>query len=136
MVPALVDKDIAGFVENRILYAIMREALHLLDEGVASAEAIDTITKWGIGYKLAVIGPLELLDVAGLDIYTSVASYLNKDLNASSDISSTVTSKVAEGKLGMKTQGGLFEYTPEKIVQLQQQRGRKLVATRKALSDS
>ncbi len=136
MVPAIVDRDIAGFVENRILYAIMREALHLLDEGVASAEAIDTITKWGIGYKLAVIGPLELLDVAGLDIYTSVASYLNKDLNASPDISSTVTSKVAEGKLGMKTQGGLFEYTPEKIQQLQQQRGKKLVATRKALSDA
>jgi 5-formyl-3-hydroxy-2-methylpyridine 4-carboxylic acid 5-dehydrogenase len=136
MVPAIVDKDIAGFVENRILYAIMREALHLLDEGVASAEAIDTITKWGIGYKLAVIGPLELLDVAGLDIYNSVASYLNADLNASSDISPTVTSKVAEGKLGMKTQGGLFEYTPEKIQQLQQQRGRKLVATRKALSDN
>ena len=77
MVPAIVDRDVAGFVENRILYAIMREALHLLDEGVASAEAIDTITKWGIGYKLAVIGPLELLDMAGLDIYTSVASYLN-----------------------------------------------------------
>jgi 3-hydroxyacyl-CoA dehydrogenase len=136
MVPAIVDRDIAGFVENRILYAIMREALHLLDEGVASAEAIDTITKWGIGYKLAVIGPLELLDVAGLDIYNSVASYLNKDLNASPGISSTITSKVAEGKLGMKTQGGLFEYTPEKIQQLQQQRGRKLVATRKALSDA
>jgi 3-hydroxybutyryl-CoA dehydrogenase/5-formyl-3-hydroxy-2-methylpyridine 4-carboxylate dehydrogenase len=136
MVPAIVDKDIAGFVENRILYAIMREALHLLDEGVASAEAIDTITKWGIGYKLAVIGPLELLDVAGLDIYNSVASYLNADLKSTAEISSTVTSKVAEGKLGMKTQGGLFEYTPEKIQQLQQQRGRKLVATRKALSDN
>jgi 3-hydroxybutyryl-CoA dehydrogenase/5-formyl-3-hydroxy-2-methylpyridine 4-carboxylate dehydrogenase len=133
MVPAMVDRDVAGFVENRILYAIMREALHLLDEGVASAEAIDTIVKWGIGYKLAVIGPLELLDVAGLDIYTSVASYLNKDLNASSDISSTVTSKVDEGRLGMKTQGGLFDYTPERIQQLQQQRGRKLVAVRKAL---
>jgi 3-hydroxybutyryl-CoA dehydrogenase/5-formyl-3-hydroxy-2-methylpyridine 4-carboxylate dehydrogenase len=136
MVPALVDRDIAGFVENRILYAIMREALHLLDEGVASAEAIDTIVKWGIGYKLAVIGPLELLDMAGLDIYTSVASYLNKDLNASPGISSTVTGKVAEGKLGMKTQGGLFPYTPERIQQLQAQRGRKLVATRKALSDA
>ena len=135
MVPAMVDKDVAGFVENRILYAIMREALHLLDEGVASAEAIDTITKWGIGYKLAVIGPLELLDVAGLDIYTSVASYLNKDLNASPGISATVTEKVAEGKLGIKTQGGLFEYTPERIQELQAQRGRKLVATRKALAD-
>ena len=113
MVPAEVKRDVAGFVENRILYAIMREALHLLDEGVASAEDIDKITKWGIGYKLAVIGPLELLDMAGLDIYTAVASYLNKDLSNDTGISSTVTSKVDEGKLGIKTQGGLFEYTPE-----------------------
>jgi 5-formyl-3-hydroxy-2-methylpyridine 4-carboxylic acid 5-dehydrogenase len=136
MVPAIVDRDVAGFVENRILYAIMREALHLLDEGVASAEAIDTITKWGIGYKLAVIGPLELLDMAGLDIYTSVASYLNKSLSASPEVSKTVTDKVAAGQLGIKTQGGLFDYTPERIQGLQQQRGRKLVATRKALTDA
>ncbi len=136
MIPAQVDKDVAGFVENRILYAIMREALHLLDEGVASAEAIDTITKWGIGYKLAVIGPLELLDVAGLDIYTSVASYLNKDLNASPSISATVTSKVEEGKLGLKTGGGLFEYTPEEIQQLTQKRGKLLLASKKALTSA
>ncbi len=136
MIPAQVDKDVAGFVENRILYAIMREALHLLDEGVASAEAIDTITKWGIGYKLAVIGPLELLDVAGLDIYTSVASYLNKDLNASPGISATVTSKVEEGKLGLKTGGGLFEYTPEEIQQLTQKRGKLLLASKKALTSA
>jgi 3-hydroxybutyryl-CoA dehydrogenase/5-formyl-3-hydroxy-2-methylpyridine 4-carboxylate dehydrogenase len=83
-----------------------------------------------------VIGPLELLDMAGLDIYNSVASYLNKDLNASPGVSTTVTDKVAAGKLGIKTQVGLFEYTPERIQQLQQQRGRKLVATRKALADS
>lgn len=133
MVPGIVDKDVPGFVENRILYAIMREALHLLDEGVASAQDIDTIAKWGIGYKLAVIGPLELLDVAGLDIYTAVASYLNKDLSNNTGISSTVTSKVEEGKLGLKTQGGLFQYTPEQIGELAQKRGRLLVATKKAL---
>jgi 5-formyl-3-hydroxy-2-methylpyridine 4-carboxylate dehydrogenase len=136
MVAGIVDKDVPGFVENRILYAIMREALHLLDEGVASAQDIDTITKWGIGYKLAVIGPLELLDMAGLDIYTSVASYLNASLNASPEVSKTVTDKVAAGRLGIKTQGGLFDYTPERIQHLQQQRGRKLVATRKALTDT
>ncbi len=133
MVPGIVDKDVPGFVENRILYAIMREALYLLDEGVASAQDIDTITKWGIGYKLAVIGPLELLDVAGLDIYTAVASYLNKDLSNNTGISSTITEKVAAGKLGLKTQGGLFEYTPEQIAELAQKRGRLLVATKKAL---
>ncbi len=135
MIPARVDRDVPGFVENRILYAIMREALNLLDEGVASAEAIDAITKWGIGYKLAVIGPLELLDVAGLDIYTAVASYLNKDLCNSTGISATVTSKVEQGKLGIKTGSGLFDYTPETIQQLQQRRGRLLVATRKALME-
>lgn len=133
MVPTEVKKDIAGFVENRILYAIMREALHLLDEGVASAEDIDKITKWGIGYKLAVIGPLELLDMAGLDIYTAVAGYLNENLSNASGISSTITGKVAEGKLGIKTQGGLFDYTPEQIQALQQKRGRLLLGTKKVL---
>jgi 5-formyl-3-hydroxy-2-methylpyridine 4-carboxylic acid 5-dehydrogenase len=133
MIPAAVDRDVAGFVENRILYAIMREALHLLDEGVASAAAIDTVVKWGIGYKLAVIGPLELLDMAGLDIYTSVASYLNPDLSNRTDVSPTVTSKVAAGRLGIKTQGGLFNYTPEQIQQLAQRRGKLLLASKKAL---
>jgi 5-formyl-3-hydroxy-2-methylpyridine 4-carboxylate dehydrogenase len=51
-------------------------------------------------------------------------------------VSKTVADKVAAGRLGIKTQGGLFDYTPERIQQLQQQRGRKLVATRKALADA
>jgi len=134
MLPAIVDRDVPGFVENRILYAIMREALHLLDEGVASAEAIDTIVRWGIGYKLGVVGPLRLLDMAGLDIYTSVASYLNQDLCNDSGVSSTVTSKVAEGKLGLKTQAGLFEYSREEIETLARERARLLVASKKALT--
>lgn len=133
MVAGIVDRDVPGFVENRILYAIMREALHLLDEGVASAEAIDTIVKWGIGYKLAVIGPLALLDVAGLDIYTAVASYLNKDLCNDAGVSSTISRKVAEGKLGLKTRGGLFDYASDEIARLARERGRLLMATRKTL---
>ena len=134
MIPVLVQKDVPGFIENRILYAIMREALHLLEEGVASPADIDTITKWGIGYKLAVIGPLELLDVAGLDIYESVASYLNPDLDASTGVTPLVTEKVARGELGIKTGRGLFEYTPEEIQALAQKRGRLLMAVKKALS--
>jgi 5-formyl-3-hydroxy-2-methylpyridine 4-carboxylate dehydrogenase len=134
MVPGIVDRDVPGFVENRILYAIMREALHLLDEGVASPDDIDRIVKWGIGYKLGVIGPLRLLDMAGLDIYTAVAGYLNSDLCNDTGVSSTVTSKVREGKLGLKTQAGLFEYTPEEIERLARERGRLLVASKKALT--
>jgi len=134
MLPVVVRRDVPGFVENRILYAIMREALHLLEEGIATPEDIDTITKWGIGYKLAVIGPLELLDVAGLDIYHSVASYLNADLSSRADVSPLVQQKVAAGELGLKTGKGLFSYTPQGIPPLMQRRMQLLVASRKALS--
>ncbi len=134
MIPVLVRRDVPGFVENRILYAIMREALHLLEEGIASAEDIDTIVKWGIGYKLAVIGPLELLDVAGLDIYHSVASYLNADLSSRRDVSPLILAKVAAGELGIKSGRGLFAYTPEQIAPLMQRRMRLLLASRKTLS--
>ena len=133
MIPVVVRRDVPGFVENRILYAIMREALHLLEEGIASAEDIDTITRWGIGYKLAVIGPLELLDVAGLDIYDSVASYLNADLSRRADVSPLIKRKVEAGELGIKTGRGLFEYTPDGIAALMQRRMRLLLASRRAL---
>ena len=72
--PVTLKKEVPGFVENRVLYAIMRECLALVDEGVIDTEGLDLCVKWGIGYKLAVVPPIQLLDMAGLDIYTSVAS--------------------------------------------------------------
>jgi 5-formyl-3-hydroxy-2-methylpyridine 4-carboxylic acid 5-dehydrogenase len=134
LVAVRVLRDVPGFVENRVLYAIMRECLSLVDNGVISAEELDTCVKWGIGFKLAVIPPLQLLDVAGLDIYNAVASYLNQDLDNRSDVSETITSKVAAGELGMKTGSGLFGYTAEEAQALRQQRAQKLVAVRQALS--
>lgn len=134
LVPVRVQRDVPGFVENRVLYAIMRECLALVDDDVISAEELDTCVKWGIGFKLAVIPPLQLLDVAGLDIYNAVGSYLNQDLNARRDVSETITSRVQRGELGMKTGKGLFDYTPEQAQSLRQQRAARLVAVRKALS--
>ncbi|MHA1564291.1 MAG: 3-hydroxyacyl-CoA dehydrogenase NAD-binding domain-containing protein [Alphaproteobacteria bacterium] len=129
----VVKKDIPGFVENRILYALLRECVDLVDQGVIDAEGLDTCVSWGIGYKLSVIGPMALLDVAGLDIYNAVGSYLNKELCNRGDMSPFVTDRIAAGKLGIKTGGGVYDYTPEKIKELVAERGRKLVAVRKAL---
>ncbi|MEO8229949.1 MAG: 3-hydroxyacyl-CoA dehydrogenase NAD-binding domain-containing protein [Chloroflexota bacterium] len=131
--PSLLKKEVPGFVENRILYAIMRECLALVDEGVIGREELDLNVKWGIGYKLAVIPPMQLLDMAGLDIYTSVATYLNPDLSNASEVSSTIRDLTAQGRLGMKTKGGIFDYTDEEVGQLRGERARKLVAVRKAL---
>jgi 3-hydroxyacyl-CoA dehydrogenase len=129
----VVEREVPGFVENRILYAILRECLDLVDRGIIDAQGMDLNVKWGIGYKLAVIGPMELLDMAGLDIYQAVGSYLNKDLSTSPEVSKTIRDLVAAGRLGMKTGGGMYDYTPEDINRLRGERARKLVAVRKAL---
>ena len=126
-------KEAPGFVENRVLYAIMRECLALVDEGVIDVEGLDLCVKWGIGYKLAVVPPIQLLDMAGLDIYTSVASYLNQSLSNMTDVSSTATDLKNSGRLGIKTGGGFFDYTPDRVKELGAQRAAALVAVRKAL---
>ena len=133
MIPVDVLRDVPGFVENRILYAIMREALHLVEEGVASPEAVDEIVKWGVGYKLAAIPPLQLLDVAGLDIYNSVAGYLNAALSTEQGVSSAIVERVERGDLGIKTGRGLFDYGPDEIPVLMQRRMRMLLDVKKAL---
>jgi len=132
--PVTLKKEVPGFVENRVLYAIMRECLALVDEGVIDTEGLDLCVKWGIGYKLAVVPPIQLLDMAGLDIYTSVASYLNASLSNETGVSSTATGLKDQGKLGIKAGGGFFDYTPERVKELGAQRAAALVAVRKALS--
>ena len=136
LVPVRVLKDVPGFIENRVLYAIMRECLALVDDEVVAAEELDTCVQWGIGFKLSMIPPLQLLDVAGLDIYNAVASYLNRDLNARSDVSETITSRIGRGELGMKSGSGLFNYTPERAQALRMERARKLIAVRKAIESA
>ena len=129
----VVEREVPGFVENRILYAILRECLDLVDRGIIDFEGLDLNVRWGIGYKLAVIGPMELLDMAGLDIYENVASYLNKDLSTASDVSRTIRDRTAKGQLRMKTGGGIYDYTPDEIDAKRKERAAKLVAVRKAL---
>ena len=97
LLPVVVQKDVPGFVENRILYALLRECVDLVEKGVIDAEGLDTCVSWGIGYKLSVIGPMALLDMAGLDIYNAVGSYLNADLNNRADVAPYVTERIKQG---------------------------------------
>jgi 3-hydroxybutyryl-CoA dehydrogenase/5-formyl-3-hydroxy-2-methylpyridine 4-carboxylate dehydrogenase len=133
VLPVVVKKDVPGFVENRILYAIMREAIDLVEKGVIDAEALDACVSWSIGYKLSVVGPMALLDMAGLDVYEAVGSYLNKELCNRDDVGRLVTDRTAAGRLGIKSGAGIFDYTAEGSMALAGTRARKLVAVRKAL---
>jgi 3-hydroxybutyryl-CoA dehydrogenase/5-formyl-3-hydroxy-2-methylpyridine 4-carboxylate dehydrogenase len=71
--------------------------------------------------------------MAGLDIYSAVGSYLNKELSNRTDVSAYIAARTSQHKLGIKTGSGIYDYTPEKIAELQSARARKLVAVRKAL---
>lgn len=133
LLPVVVQKDVPGFVENRVLYALLRECVDLVEGGVIDAEGLDTVVRWGIGMKLAVVGPMRLLDMAGLDIYEAVSSFLNKELADRADVSPLVTAATAKGRLGMKTGSGLFDYTKEELERLPAERARALVAVRRVL---
>ena len=126
-------KDVPGFVENRVLYALLREAVALVENGVIDPEDLDTCVSWGIGYKLGVVGPMALLDMAGLDIYKSVSSFLNADLATRGDVAPFVSERTRAGRLGIKTGGGVYDYTPERIKALQAERAARFVAVRLAL---
>ena len=133
LIAVLVDKEVPGFVHNRLLYAVLREAVSLVEKGVVSPEELDKCFKWGLGLKLAVIGPMELLDVAGLDIYAAVAGYLNADLDNSARVPDYIAEKVQAKRFGMKTGEGIYQYTPQKLGALRAERAAKLIAVRKTL---
>lgn len=133
LLPVVLKKDVPGFVENRVLYALLREVVDLVERDVIEPEDIDTCVSWGIGYKLAVVGPMALLDMAGMDIYHSVSSFLNADLCDRKDVSPLASRQIAAGKLGIKSGDGVYSYTPESIAELQPERARKLVAIRRIL---
>jgi len=133
LIAVRVDKEVPGFVHNRLLYAVLREAVSLVEKGVVSPEELDKCFKWGLGLKLAVIGPMELLDVAGLDIYAAVAGYLNADLDNSARVPGYIAEKVQAKRFGMKTGEGIYQYTPKKLGALRAERAAKLIAVRKTL---
>lgn len=108
--PILVRHDVPGFVGNRIQFAIMREALHILSEGIASAEDIDTAMTAGPGLRYALMGPLRTADLGGLDVFNAISEYLLGKLNSSAEVPRALGELVKQGKLGAKTGSGFYEY--------------------------
>jgi 3-hydroxyacyl-CoA dehydrogenase len=126
-IPVIVKKDIPGFLGNRMQYALMREAIAMLNEGVASAEDIDMMIKAGIGFKFPVMGPLETIDMAGLDIFYRVSQYLYGKLDQSPSPPAIVKEKVEKNELGLKTGKGFYDYMGVNIQALMAERIKKLL---------
>jgi 3-hydroxybutyryl-CoA dehydrogenase len=125
--PVRVLRDVPGFVGNRMQHALQREALHLVDQGIAAPEEVDKVVKFGFGLRLALMGPLERSDWGGLDITWQVQKYLLPFLCNDTSPSKKLAGKVAAGHLGVKTGQGWFDWPEDKKARAIKQRDRKLI---------
>ena len=125
--PIEVKKDVAGFIGNRIQYAIFREAQHLLETGVASVEDIDTAVEYSIGRRLAVTGPFATADMGGLDVFDNISNYLFADLADDKRSLATMSQLVEDGKYGQKNGAGFYDWTPEFSEMMNKAREKELI---------
>lgn len=109
--PVIVQKDILGIIGNRLQYAVLREALHIIALGAAGPEEVDAAMKFGPGFRWSLLGPLETADLGGVDIFQAVSEYLFPDL-ADDRHSEVLAQLVAQGRCGLKTGAGFYDYAP------------------------
>lgn len=110
----VVVKDIQGFLINRIQFAVLREALYIVESGAATFEDIDTVLKAGMGLRYSVLGPFGVADHGGLDTFDHINSYLNAELCDAKEGNAMLHKMVEEGKLGVKSGAGFYDYSGDK----------------------
>ena len=106
-----VSQDVPGFVVNRLQYAMLREALHLVEAGVASVADVDRAVETTLAPRWSAAGPLRLMDLAGLDTVEKVSAVLMPALSRDQDVPPLVARLVAEGALGVKAGRGFYDWT-------------------------
>jgi len=112
--PVWVRKDVPGFLGNRMQHALWREAMSLVELGIASAEDVDRVVKFGFGLRLAFLGPLETADLAGLDLTLDVQKDLLPNLNNRGEPSRLIKEMVARGEVGVKSGQGFHSWSSER----------------------
>lgn len=103
--PAVVP-DTPGFVCNRLQFALFKEAALMLEEGLVTADQIDTVVKASFGFRLALYGPFAVADMAGLDVYANSYTSLERELGERFTVPDSLRERVAQGDLGIKSGGG------------------------------
>jgi 3-hydroxybutyryl-CoA dehydrogenase len=125
--PVRVLKDIPGFLGNRLQHALWREAISLVEKGIAAPEDIDRVVKYGFGLRLPFIGPLETADLAGLDLVYDIHKYLFSDLENRSTPSPLLKTLLDQKATGVKSKKGFYNWTDERTKQIIQQRDKALL---------
>jgi 3-hydroxybutyryl-CoA dehydrogenase len=121
-----VVRNSAGFIANRIQFAMVREALLCLQEGLAPASVIDEVVRTSFGGRLAAIGPLQAADLGGLDTYRHIFEYLTTHLGERYSVPPLLDRLVEQNRLGVKTAAGIIDYDLDSAAALVAERDRAL----------
>jgi 3-hydroxybutyryl-CoA dehydrogenase len=114
-------KDVPGFVHNRLICALMREAMNMVASDMASIDAIDTIVKEAFGLRFPLVGIFGLEDMVGLDVLRDVSNQVFPSLDNSSKVKDWLEEKIASGKLGVKTGSGFYDWSQERAIRTREQ---------------
>ena len=108
--PVMVKRDVPGFVGNRLQHALWREAISIVEQGIADPETVDEVIKNGFGIRLPVLGPLENVDMVGLDLTFQIHDYILPHIEKSPNPSPLLRQKQEAGELGFKSGKGFYEW--------------------------
>lgn len=122
--PVVVNKDTPGQLGNRLQMALVREAAHIIESGIADAEAIDEVVRSGFGLRMPVYGLLEHMDIVGLEMATSITEYVSSDLYSERRAPQIMRDKLAKGDLGVKTGRGFHDWSKKDAEQIKARRDR------------
>lgn len=117
-VPVVLKKEVPGFLINRFQFAILREAMSLVEDGIARMEDIDNVFKYGLGLRYACLGPFEIADLGGLDTFSRIAQYLFTDISDTKQVHKMLMNLVEEGCFGVKSGKGFYDYSGGRDVEV------------------
>jgi 3-hydroxybutyryl-CoA dehydrogenase len=131
----VVCKDVPGFIGNRLLHALWREAIHLVQEGICTAEDVDRVARLTFALRMPAVGPCENIDLVGLELLAQIQSYLLRDLASDQSPQPIIVRMLRENHLGMKSGQGFHDWTQRAADELLDQRDRQIVHQLRFLKD-
>ncbi|TWD48431.1 3-hydroxyacyl-CoA dehydrogenase [Arthrobacter sp. AG367] len=128
-------KDVTGFVLNRLQYALFHEAAQVVEEGIATAEDVDTLVRTTFGFRLPFFGPFAIADMAGLDVYAFCYKSLQTGFPERFATPKILQEKVDAGQLGTKTGSGFLDVPADRTAALVAYRNKAYVAMQKLIEE-
>jgi 3-hydroxybutyryl-CoA dehydrogenase len=124
--PVVLKAAIPGFIGNRLQFAVLREALHIVRSGAATPETVDAVMKACLGRRYSIMGPFESADLGGLHTLTGIGANLMPELAKDEDVLDLMRAHVEKGELGASTGQGFYTWDEDRFEDLKARRLRQL----------